>query len=171
MLGELEGSEDMCIKLQNLSPVHVDEFEAWQRQHGFVCDASQARTQDIEAMLRKKISNEETCLKNEPSRVERCPGPNGNPFDAAITGVSGHAAMEVAGVLKKQGVCVCEGNMSFELLSAAFNEAEMLWNTGGFVPPMQDMGATELEACIWQQVLYEDEKKVFWVCQESDRIE
>lgn len=98
------------------------------------------------------------------------PGPDGNKFDIFMQeetdGVV--AAERISRILKKRGVCLCEANAPPELLSQAFDEAEVLWKAGEFGPPMQVFDSdSQFEAQLWQQVLYQDEQKVLWMSDEA----
>lgn len=102
----------------------------------------------------------------EEGEVAREPGPEGNEFDVFMQAESDNlrAAEKVVNYLKARGVCLCEANAPQDLLSAAYDEAEALWDAGEFGPPMavfdQD---SQIEAQLWQQVLYQDEQKVVWL--------
>jgi len=102
--------------------------------------------------------------------VAQGPGPEGNRFDVFMQeendGVV--AAEKIVQVLKTRGVCLCEANAPHDVLSQAYDEAEALWQGGQFGPPMQVYDAdSQLEAQLWQQVLYQDEPKVLWMSEET----
>ncbi|CAK9084950.1 unnamed protein product [Durusdinium trenchii] len=102
--------------------------------------------------------------------ISHGPGPDGNKFDILMQeetdGVV--AAEKISRILKKRGVCLCEANAPPELLSQAFDEAEVLWKAGEFGPPMQVFDSdSQFEAQLWQQVLYQDEQKVLWMSEEA----
>eukprot|EP00931_Biecheleriopsis_adriatica_P103775 TRINITY_DN78571_c0_g1_i1.p1 TRINITY_DN78571_c0_g1~~TRINITY_DN78571_c0_g1_i1.p1 ORF type:complete len:325 (-),score=77.55 TRINITY_DN78571_c0_g1_i1:103-1041(-) len=102
--------------------------------------------------------------------IEQGPGPEGNKFDVFMQeendGVV--AAEKIVRRLKARGVCLCEANAPFDILTEAFDEAESLWQAGEFGPPMQVYDQdSQFEATLWQQVLYQDEQKVLWMSEES----
>eukprot|EP00434_Breviolum_minutum_P001720 symbB.v1.2.001527.t1/scaffold83.1/size345278/11 len=127
------------------------------------------------AMGKKRIqttaSAEATRLAEDKDLgVSYGPGPDGNKFDILMQeetdGVV--AAERISRILKKRGVCLCEANAPPELLSQAFDEAEVLWKAGEFGPPMQVFDSdSQFEAQLWQQVLYQDEQKVLWMSDEA----
>lgn len=103
--------------------------------------------------------------------IARGPTEYGNDFDIRMSqepdGVK--AAKKVVGVLKERGVCLCEANAPAELLSAACDEAEQLWEDGHFSPPLRvSDDRSMLEARLWSQALV-DEEKVVWLRNQDNK--
>lgn len=101
--------------------------------------------------------------------IARCFGEQGNDFDIRMRdeadGVK--AAEKIVKVIKDNGVCLVEANAPVELLQAACDEAEQLWEDGHFSPPLRITGdRAMLEAELWRHALA-DEEKVFWLKEES----
>jgi len=93
------------------------------------------------------------------------PGLGGNDFDVLMQheadGVL--AAKKIVGKLKERGVCLCQANAPQQLVTAAYDEAESLWEEGSFVPPMRlHDDASLLESQLWRPAL-QDEDRVYWV--------
>jgi len=132
-------------------------------------------TEVVDDMGKKRIqtttSTEATRLAEDKDRgIQQGPGPEGNQFDIFMQeetdGV--YAAEKISDVLKKRGVCLCEANAPHDILSQAYDEAEILWKAGEFGPPMQVFDQdSQFEATLWQQVLYQDEQKVLWMSEEA----
>jgi hypothetical protein len=167
----IEGSDDMAIRVENLLPVSQEEYDAWAAEQGQAELSPEEALKQVEDMLKHKTSGGATRMADaKEGPLVRQPGPNGNDFDLYM---SEHpdpmeASTKVADLLKEQGVCVAEANAPYDLLSQAYEEAEKLYKGGSFQPPMQDMGATEIVATIWQNVLYQDEKKACWLGENCD---
>merc|ERR1719433_1618325 len=80
------------------------------------------------------------------------------------------AAEKIVGFIKERGVCLCEANAPAQLLEAAHDEAEQLWEDGLFGPPLRvsdDRAMLELQC--WNQALA-DEEKVFWLRTSDDKV-
>eukprot|EP00927_Polykrikos_kofoidii_P050900 TRINITY_DN44744_c0_g1_i1.p1 TRINITY_DN44744_c0_g1~~TRINITY_DN44744_c0_g1_i1.p1 ORF type:complete len:347 (+),score=55.64 TRINITY_DN44744_c0_g1_i1:132-1172(+) len=99
------------------------------------------------------------------SAIHRQPRINGNDFDVRMVdepdGVA--ASKKIAGFIKRNGICLVLANAPEELLVAANEEAELLWQDSEFSQPFQvhdDRGM--LEARCWRDSL-QDEEKVVWI--------
>mmetsp|Transcript_109177 Transcript_109177/g.216772 ORF Transcript_109177/g.216772 Transcript_109177/m.216772 type:complete len:327 (+) Transcript_109177:92-1072(+) len=93
------------------------------------------------------------------------PGLGGNDFDVLMQheadGVL--AAKKIVAKLKERGVCLCQANAPQQLVVAAYDEAESLWEEGNFVPPLRvHDDASLLESRLWRPAL-QDEDRVYWV--------
>lgn len=131
-------------------------------------------------MATKTSTKLKTKASSEPMRwagdseavvVERRPSSRGNDFDVRMSeepdGVK--AAHKVVEALKARGACLVEANAPPELLYAACEEAQELWEDGTFVPPLRvHDSASMLQARLWQSALG-DEKKVAWIRDEEPR--
>lgn len=98
------------------------------------------------------------------AQISRGPSFKGNDFDIRMQQEDDGllAAKKIADVLKERGVCLCQANAPQDLVMAAQEEAEALWDDGEFTAPMlvhDDHSMLERE--LWQQAL-RDEEKVFW---------
>eukprot|EP00931_Biecheleriopsis_adriatica_P005703 TRINITY_DN107186_c0_g1_i1.p1 TRINITY_DN107186_c0_g1~~TRINITY_DN107186_c0_g1_i1.p1 ORF type:complete len:317 (+),score=83.35 TRINITY_DN107186_c0_g1_i1:61-1011(+) len=102
---------------------------------------------------------------DQEGSVLRGPSDHGNDFDVRMDeepdGMA--AAMKIAKILKEKGVCLVRANAPFELLCAAHEEAESLWEEGEFKAPMRvSDDRSMLEAQLWKQAL-QDEEKAVWI--------
>jgi len=98
------------------------------------------------------------------------PGPQGNKFDIRMENEEDGtlAAKKIVGKLKERGVCLVQANAAQQLVMAAQDEAEGLWEDGEFTPPLRvHDDRSMLEAPLWQQAL-SDEEKVFWIRPNKD---
>eukprot|EP00928_Gymnodinium_smaydae_P071730 TRINITY_DN55232_c0_g1_i1.p1 TRINITY_DN55232_c0_g1~~TRINITY_DN55232_c0_g1_i1.p1 ORF type:complete len:333 (-),score=92.06 TRINITY_DN55232_c0_g1_i1:25-1023(-) len=116
--------------------------------------------------IRTKASSEPMrwADSGEAGSVSRGPDLDGNDFDIRMSeepdGLD--AARRIVDILLKRGVCLVEANAPSELLCAAHDEAELLWQDGVFGPPLRVHDArTMLEAQLWQQTLQDDQKAVW----------
>mmetsp|Transcript_23964 Transcript_23964/g.71642 ORF Transcript_23964/g.71642 Transcript_23964/m.71642 type:complete len:317 (-) Transcript_23964:66-1016(-) len=101
----------------------------------------------------------------EEAPVARGPNDFGNDFDIRMRSEPDgmKAAEKIVKVIKERGVCLVEANAPVELLTAAFDEAEQLWEDGHFRPPLRvGDDRAMLEAELWKQAL-SDEEKVFYI--------
>mmetsp|Transcript_17714 Transcript_17714/g.41185 ORF Transcript_17714/g.41185 Transcript_17714/m.41185 type:complete len:317 (-) Transcript_17714:36-986(-) len=97
--------------------------------------------------------------------VARGPSEQGNDFDIRMSEEPDGmlAAKKIVKVIKEKGVCVIQANAPQQLLVAASEEAENLWDDGKFAPPLRIHDErSRMEAQIWQQTLA-DEEKVVWL--------
>mmetsp|Transcript_7896 Transcript_7896/g.18485 ORF Transcript_7896/g.18485 Transcript_7896/m.18485 type:complete len:317 (+) Transcript_7896:122-1072(+) len=93
------------------------------------------------------------------------PTGQGNDFDIRMSEEPDGmlAAKKIVAVLKDKGVCVIQANAPQQLVIAASEEAESLWDDGKFAPPLRIYDErSRMEAQIWQQTLI-DEEKVVWL--------
>jgi len=93
------------------------------------------------------------------------PTSQGNKFDLRMQeeedGVL--AARKIVDKLKERGVCLVQANAPKDLVMAANDEAESLWEDGVFQPPLRvHDDRTMLEAPLWKHTL-QDEEKVHWI--------
>ncbi|CAE7949292.1 Xpc [Symbiodinium sp. KB8] len=80
--------------------------------------------------IQTTTSTEATRLAEDKDRgIEQGPGPEGNQFDIFMQDETDgvYAAEKISDILKKRGVCLCEANAPHDILSQAFEEAEVLW--------------------------------------------
>jgi len=106
------------------------------------------------------------------SGVAKGPSETGNWFDVSLAEEvnSQVVARKVVDLLADRGVCTCEANAPHDLLSAAFEEAEAAYSAGCFGPPIQVYDdSSQLEAAIWQEVVYKDEQKVLIINPEEKK--
>jgi len=97
--------------------------------------------------------------------IARGPSENGNIFDVSMSEEADGmvAAKKIVDAIKKQGICVTQANAPHDLLMAAYEEAESLWDDGLFGPPLRVYDdRSMLEAQLWNQALV-DEQKVVWL--------
>lgn len=97
--------------------------------------------------------------------IIRGPTDEGNCFDIRMAdepdGVL--AAEKIAKVLQERGVCLIQANAPVDLLAAAHEEAESLWEDGEFKAPLRvHDDRSMIEAQLWGQALT-DEDKVVWI--------
>mmetsp|Transcript_20703 Transcript_20703/g.39375 ORF Transcript_20703/g.39375 Transcript_20703/m.39375 type:complete len:329 (+) Transcript_20703:129-1115(+) len=100
--------------------------------------------------------------------VVREPGPSGNVFDVVMaeedTAGDLNAVYKIVDMLKDKGVCLVEADASTDVLTQAYCEADALWESGSFGPPLQVQDESMLmEAELWNTMLYKDDPKVYWV--------
>lgn len=100
------------------------------------------------------------------------PTEDGNRFDVRMSeqpdGVE--AAKMIANIIKRKGYCVVEANAPHDLLEAAYEEAEELWEDGEFDAPIKVGCDRELaQARVWARAL-RDEEKVLWVKKDSEAL-
>jgi len=121
-------------------------------------------------MPKQKI---QTTASDEPARlsggaegeIQVGPGPEGNAFDVRMGQEPDgkKAAEKIIERLGEVGVAVIEANAPRDLLAAACDEAETLWEDGHFGAPFQVSNTRSMmEAKLWHQALA-DEEKVFWI--------
>lgn len=104
------------------------------------------------------------------AEVERGPGPDGNDFDMRMQnepdGVV--AAQKIVDALKERGVALVQANAPQDLVIAAVDEAEALYDEGEFSPPLRvhdDRSMIQVE--LWRQAI-QDEDKVYWISQKNE---
>ncbi|CAK8999949.1 unnamed protein product [Durusdinium trenchii] len=106
--------------------------------------------------------------------IERKPGEEGNDFDirrlvVKVCDAMGLAAQKIVQVLKERGFCLVQANAPPELVQAAFEEAETLWEDGEFKPPIRvHDDRSLLEAQLWSHALQDVEKSV-WIREGDSR--
>eukprot|EP00929_Paragymnodinium_shiwhaense_P009602 TRINITY_DN113838_c0_g1_i1.p1 TRINITY_DN113838_c0_g1~~TRINITY_DN113838_c0_g1_i1.p1 ORF type:complete len:342 (-),score=54.82 TRINITY_DN113838_c0_g1_i1:484-1434(-) len=115
--------------------------------------------------IKTKASKGPVRLTEEPhGQIVRQPGVQGNDFDVRMAeeGDGLVAAKKIVTRLREQGACLVEANAPPELVVAAHEEAEQLWEDGAFTPPLRiECDRTLLEAKLWQHSLG-DERSVVW---------
>mmetsp|Transcript_23564 Transcript_23564/g.67373 ORF Transcript_23564/g.67373 Transcript_23564/m.67373 type:complete len:316 (-) Transcript_23564:152-1099(-) len=97
--------------------------------------------------------------------IEQEPTFQGNKFDLKMQDEADGtlAARKIVDKLKERGVCLVQANAPKELVMAANEESETLWEESAFVPPLRvHDDRSMLEAPLWQQALH-DEEKVYWI--------
>mmetsp|Transcript_61043 Transcript_61043/g.189077 ORF Transcript_61043/g.189077 Transcript_61043/m.189077 type:complete len:317 (+) Transcript_61043:69-1019(+) len=93
------------------------------------------------------------------------PTSQGNKFDLRMQEEEDGtlAARKIVDKIKERGVALVQANAPKDLVMAANEEAEALWEDNAFLPPLRvHDDRTMLEAPLWQQTL-QDEEKVFWI--------
>eukprot|EP00913_Durusdinium_trenchii_P021880 g20559.t1 len=107
-----------------------------------------SQSNSFAAMVKTKASKEAMRWADDglEGPIERKPGEEGNDFDIRMQdepdGVL--AAQKIVQVLKERGFCLVQANAPPELVQAAFEEAETLWEDGEFKPPIRDV-----EKSVW----------------------
>lgn len=109
------------------------------------------------------------------SEVAREPTFHGNDFDIKMQDEpDGMAATKkIVQIIKERGVCLIQANAPQELVVAAQNDAEELWNDDAFVPPIRvHDDRSMLESQLWHSAL-QDEEQVVWVnkSEKSDKTQ
>jgi len=104
------------------------------------------------------------------AKLERAPDESGNDFDLRMSeepdGMK--AAEKIVSILKEKGVCVIKANAPPELVQAAFDESEALYEDGEFSPPLRVFDdRSKLEAEVWKEAL-QSEEKVCYVRKDED---
>jgi len=97
--------------------------------------------------------------------IVKGPTREGNDFDIRMSEEPDGmlAAKRIVAILRDKGVCVVQANAPQQLVVAASEEAESLWDDGKFAPPLRIYDErSRMEAQIWQQTLV-DEDKVVWL--------
>lgn len=100
-----------------------------------------------------------------PGEVEKEPSQDGNDFDIRMQHEADgmRAAHKIVDILKERGVCMVQANAPQDLVVAAVEEAEELWDVGQFDRPLKVYDdRSMLQVQCWKQAL-EDEEKVYWI--------
>mmetsp|Transcript_42900 Transcript_42900/g.99353 ORF Transcript_42900/g.99353 Transcript_42900/m.99353 type:complete len:314 (-) Transcript_42900:68-1009(-) len=103
-------------------------------------------------------------------QMEQEPTSKGNDFDVRMQNEDDGvlAARKIVNRLKERGVCLVQANASQDLVMAAQDEAESLWEDGAFKPPLRvHDDRSMLEAPLWQGAL-QDEERVYWLRPSKD---
>jgi len=136
-------------------------------------------TEGLEKKERKKKDKIKTTASREAMRwaddaanIEFAQEPTrqGNDFDVRMQNEEDGllAAKKIVNKIKEKGVAVVQANAAQELVMAAYEEAESLYEDGDFSPPLRvHDDRSMLEAPLWQQAL-QDEEKVFWLRPNKD---
>lgn len=123
--------------------------------------------------LRGKASTEAMRWADDgEGAIVRSPGDEGNDFDIRMAEEADGllAAEKIVRVLKEKGVVLIQANAPPDLLMAACDEAEALWEEGEFKPPMRvHDDRSMLEAQLWKQALV-DEDKCVWIRENEPKI-
>lgn len=116
--------------------------------------------------IKTHASKEAMRYNDEESVIQRGPAEDGtNDFDIRMSGEPDGvlAAKKIVDCIKKTGLCVIEANAPRDLLAAAADEANQLWEDGSFQPPLKvHDDRSMLEAKAWRQAL-QDEEKIVWI--------
>jgi len=117
--------------------------------------------------IRTKASGEAMRMTDDgrESTIQRGPTDGVNDFDIRMSGEPDgmKAANSIVSILKERGVALIEANAPRELVQAAYDEADALWEDDVFSAPMKVYDDRSLmEAKLWQEAL-KDEQKCYWV--------
>jgi len=165
----VEGHGDTLFNLkpENLRAISEQEYQEWEKERAR--KQSEMEELDFDKLVNSKISGEAMrSTGGAEGKIAKGPTSEGNAFDVSMAN-SYACAHEMTKALKKKGVCVCEANASYDLLSAAYEEAKQLWDKGAFIHPMENMGAQEIEQELWSRVLFQDEQRACWINAESGK--
>lgn len=117
--------------------------------------------------IRVKASTEAMRWADDGQQAQILRGPTeaGNDFDIRMADEPDGlvAAQKIVDILRERGVCLIQANAPMELLEAAYDEAESLWEDGEFKPPLRvHDDRSMMEAQLWHQTL-QDEDRAVWI--------
>lgn len=107
--------------------------------------------------------------ETEEAPIARGPTDHGNDFDIRMRQEADgqKAAKKIVDIIAERGVCLVEANAPADLLAAACDEAEQLWEDGHFSAPFRvSDDRSMMEAKLWHQAV-QDEEKVVWIKQDA----
>eukprot|EP00403_Amphidinium_massartii_P002373 CAMPEP_0178384924 /NCGR_PEP_ID=MMETSP0689_2-20121128/7768_1 /TAXON_ID=160604 /ORGANISM="Amphidinium massartii, Strain CS-259" /LENGTH=910 /DNA_ID=CAMNT_0020005191 /DNA_START=60 /DNA_END=2789 /DNA_ORIENTATION=- len=178
------GSQGFNVKRENICLLTPEEFEKWSEEQGFgsaAAAAADVAADDDDDPLAAVGPSDLLCstvagpamqqaASMEPGPLVRKPTGSGNSFHVSIPAMIKGSSMdeiviarEMAETLLREGLCTVEAGADIQLLFSAHAEAKQLWQGGTFAPPMEGMGASELEELLWKGMLYQDEQAVVWI--------